>query len=86
MMTLVCALLWVATILLLARVVLSWLEFFGVRRPIVGPGRTAWDLLYTVTEPVLSPLRKIIPPAGMFDLSVIVAFVIIFVLRVALGC
>jgi YggT family protein len=86
MMTLLCAVLWVATLLLLLRVVLSWLEFFGVRRPIVGPLRSAWDLLYTLTEPMLRPLRKIIPPAGMFDISVVVAFVIIFVLRVALGC
>jgi YggT family protein len=86
MMTLLCAVLWIATILLLIRVVLSWLEFFGVRRPIVGPGRTAWDALFGVTEPILRPLRKIIPPAGMFDISVVVAFVIIFVLRVALGC
>jgi uncharacterized protein YggT (Ycf19 family) len=36
-----------------------------------------------VTEPVLRPLRKVIPPAGMFDISVVVAFVIIFVLQVA---
>ena len=86
MMTLLCAVLWVATLLLLLRVVLSWLEFFGVRRPIVGPLRSAWDLLFTLTEPILRPLRKIIPPAGMFDISVVVAFVIIFVLRVALGC
>ena len=80
---LICIALWVATLLLLARVVVSWLEFFCVRRPIVGPGRTAWDLLYDVTEPALRPLRRIIPPAGMFDISVIVAFVIIFVLRYA---
>jgi YggT family protein len=86
MMTLLCSVLWVATLLLLLRVVLSWLEFFGVRRPIVGPLRSAWDLLFTLTEPILRPLRKIIPPAGMFDISVVVAFVIIFVLRVALGC
>jgi YggT family protein len=86
MMTLLCAVLWIATILLLIRVVLSWLEFFGVRRPIAGPGRTAWDALFGVTEPILRPLRKIIPPAGMFDISVVVAFVIIFVLRVALNC
>jgi uncharacterized protein YggT (Ycf19 family) len=32
---------------------------------------------------MLRPLRRIIPPAGMFDMSVIVAFVIIFVLQVA---
>jgi YggT family protein len=86
MMTLLCLVLWLATLLLLLRVALSWLEFFGVRRPIVGPLRSAWDLLYTLTEPMLRPLRKIIPPAGMFDISVVVAFVIIFVLRIALSC
>ncbi|MGE5226248.1 MAG: YggT family protein [Planctomycetaceae bacterium] len=78
---LICAALTVAWILLLVRVVVSWLEFFGVRRPITGPLRTAYDLLFDVTEPMLRPLRKIIPPAGMFDLSVVVAFIVIFVLQ-----
>jgi YggT family protein len=81
--SLICLALTLAWILLLIRVVVSWLEFFGVRRPIAGPLRTAYDLLFAVTEPMLRPLRRIIPPAGMFDMSVIVAFVIIFVLQVA---
>ena len=81
--SLICLALTLAWLLLLIRVVLSWLEFFGVRRPISGPMRSAWDLVYTVTEPMLRPLRKVIPPAGMFDISVVVAFVIIFVLQVA---
>jgi len=81
--SLICLALTLAWIVLLIRVVVSWLEFFGVRRPIAGPLRTAYDLLFAVTEPMLRPLRKIIPPAGMFDMSVIVAFVIIFVLQVA---
>jgi len=72
-------------ILLLARVVLSWLEMFGVRIPISGPWRSIADLLNDVTEPVLRPLRKIVPPAGMFDLSVVVAFIIVIVLQQALN-
>jgi len=80
---LICLALTVAWLVLLARVVVSWLEFFGVRPPVGGPLRSAYDLLFAVTEPVLRPLRKVIPPAGMFDISVIVAFVIIFVLQVA---
>jgi YggT family protein len=78
---LICVALTVAWIILLARVVLSWLEFFGVRRPITGPLRTLWDLLFDVTEPIVRPLRRIVPPAGMFDLSIVVAFVVIFVLQ-----
>ncbi len=72
-------------ILLLARVIVSWLEMFGVRIPISGPWRSIADLLNDVTEPVLRPLRKIVPPAGMFDLSVVVAFIIVIVLQQALN-
>src|SRR2546422_10522443 len=75
---LICIALWVATLLLLARVVVSWLEFFGVRRRIVGPGRAAWDLLYDVTEPALRPLRRIIPPAGVVGISVLLCVLIFF--------
>jgi YggT family protein len=80
---LICLALTVAWLVLLARVVVSWLEFFGVRPPVTGSLRSAYDLLFAVTEPVLRPLRRVIPPAGMFDISVVVAFVIIFVLQVA---
>jgi YggT family protein len=80
----ICFALTVFWIVLLARVVVSWLEVFGIRPPVAGPLRAAYDLLFDVTEPVLRPLRRIVPPAGMFDLSVIVAFVIILVLQSAI--
>jgi YggT family protein len=80
---LICVALTLFEIVLLIRVVTSWLEVFGVRPPISGPLRSAYDLLHDVTEPVLRPLRRIVPPAGMFDLSVVVAFVIILVLQQA---
>ena len=69
--------------ILLVRVVLSWIQLAGVRPPATGPLRSAYDLLFDVTEPVLRPLRRIVPPAGMFDLSVVIAFVIIIVLQQA---
>ena len=78
---LICVALTVAWILLLIRVLVSWLEYFGVRPPVSGPLRGAYTLLYDVTEPGLRPLRKVVPQAGMFDLSVLVAFVIIFVFQ-----
>lgn len=80
----ICFLLTVAWILLLIRVVVSWLPVLGARPPSSGPLRTAHDLLFDVTEPVLRPIRRLVPPAGAFDLSVAVAFVIIFVLQIAI--
>jgi YggT family protein len=63
---------------------------FGFRPPLSGPVRKLLDLLDDVTDPVLRPLRAMIPPiraGGVgIDLSIIVAFVILAVLRQALDC
>ncbi len=80
---LLCVALTLFWVILLVRVVLSWIQLAGVRPPATGPLRSAYDLLFDVTEPVLRPLRRIVPPAGMFDLSVVIAFVIIIVLQQA---
>ncbi|HZD78802.1 MAG TPA: YggT family protein [Actinomycetota bacterium] len=86
----VCVLLTVYWFILLAQVLLSWAFVLGVRRPYSGPGRVVMDALDAVTYPVLRPLRSLIPPVRMggmgLDLSVLLAFVILWVLRVALGC
>lgn len=85
-----CVAITVYTILLLIKVLVSWAFLFGFRPPITGPVRWFLDLLDDVTEPLLRPLRALIPPiraGGVgLDLSVIVAFVILWVLRVALKC
>jgi YggT family protein len=83
-LSLICIALTVFWILLFARVILSWVVAMGGRPPVTGPFRTIVELLHDVTEPVIAPLRKIVPPAGMFDISVMIAFVIILVLRTAI--
>jgi YggT family protein len=78
-----CLALTLAWLLLLARVIVSWVVFAGWRPPSTGPVRSAYDLLDNVTDWAIKPLRKIVPPAGMFDMSVLVAFIVIFVARTA---
>jgi len=50
-----------------------------------GIGRTVYELLWDVTEPVLRPLRKVLPPVqagGLgLDFSPILVFVILGVLQ-----
>jgi YggT family protein len=90
LMDVVCVVLTVYTIILFVRVLVSWAFLFGFRPPYSGPLRTVLDLLDDVTEPVLRPLRALIPPiraGGVgLDLSIIIAFVILAVLRTALNC
>ena len=89
-LSVLCVVITVYTIILFVKVIVSWAVLFGIRPPVSGPLRWAFELLDDVTEPVLRPLRAIIPPiraGGVgLDVSVIVAFVILAILRTALNC
>ena len=39
------------------------------------------NLVYLITEPILAPLRRIIPPLGMFDITPMVAIILISVVQ-----
>ena len=78
---LLCAIVVVYIVVLAARAILSW---FPVRPG--TPVATIYSLLLDLTEPVLAPMRRIIPPAGMIDLSFLVLFFLLaFLQRVVCG-
>jgi YggT family protein len=64
-------------ILIIARVVLSWGQLTYRNR--------LMRFLINVTEPLLGPLRRTLPPLGPFDISPLVASVIILFLRAAVA-
>ena len=60
---------------LLARALISWIPNIDPYHPVVR-------FLYTITEPVLEPIRKLVPPlGGMIDISMIIAFFAIIILE-----
>jgi YggT family protein len=58
--------------LLIARVVLSWTN------PMGGGGLVAF--VYQVTEPILAPIRRVLPATGGIDWSPLVAMLILGVI------
>lgn len=74
-----CNLITIFIVLLFARAVLSW---FPVRPD--GPMAQLNQILITLTDWALRPLRSVIPPAGMFDLSFMVLIFGLFILRSAI--
>lgn len=66
---LVLALAQVLTFAIIARSLLSW--FPNAARNPLG------EFLYTVTEPILAPFRRIVPRFGMLDLSPLVAIIVL---------
>ncbi|HEY4201205.1 MAG TPA: YggT family protein [Devosiaceae bacterium] len=65
----------------LIMIIMSWLISFNVintRNEFVAG---LWRIVNAVTEPILRPIRRIIPPVSGLDLSPIIVFIIIFFLQ-----
>ncbi|CAN7305402.1 YggT family protein [Devosia sp. LjRoot16] len=69
----------------LIMIIMSWLISFNVintRNQFVA---SIWRVLNQITEPILKPIRRVIPAMGGLDLSPLIVFVIIFFLQNLIG-
>lgn len=81
-MGILCTLLDLFLLAVFGRIILSWF-------PIEPGGALArvFSFLYSVTEPVMGPVRRTIPPIGMIDISPIVVLLGVQIVGGALlGC
>lgn len=85
-MTIICLVLNLYLIALFGRIILSWF-------PVAPESAMAqiFSVLYTITEPVLGPIRRLLPPIGAggmgLDLSpIIVTLTLSLIVFPALGC
>jgi YggT family protein len=63
---------------LIGRAIFSWIEPY--------PRNQVHRLLYRVTEPVIAPVRRVIPPVGGIDLSfIVVMFAVGLLIRLISG-
>ena len=62
----------VLTIAIIGRALLSWFP--------IDPRNPIAEFLVTVTEPILAPIRSILPRMGMFDLTPLVAIILLQVI------
>ncbi len=77
MLSLLGAIVTVYIVVMAARAIFSWFPPSSSASGLATVNRLLMDL----TEPVLAPLRRVIPPVGMFDLSFMVAFFGLVILR-----
>ena len=60
-------------LLILLRVLFSWIN--------LGPGNDLVRLVYQLTEPILAPLRRYIPPFGGLDITPMVALMLLALVK-----
>jgi YggT family protein len=75
------ALLGLIQVVLIVYVVISWLYAFDVvsrRNAFVS---SVWEFTRRISDPLLRPLRRLIPPIAGVDLSVLVMLLILWLLQ-----
>ena len=61
------------TILLVVRALMSWFD--------PGFQSAIGRFIFSITEPIVAPVRQVIPSTGMLDLSIMVTMLLIILLR-----
>ena len=64
-----------AGFVIFGRVMISWL----VAAQMLSPTNPIVNALFNVTEPILGPIRKVIPRVGMFDFSPMLVMIFLFI-------
>lgn len=59
----------VLTFAIIIRAILSWFA--------LGPGNPVLAFLFSITEPILAPLRRIVPRIGFLDITPFVAIILL---------
>lgn len=69
------------TWVVIAAAVFSWLYAFNVVNPRNQIVATIGEMLYKLTEPVIRPIRRVMPNLGGIDLSPVVLLLLIFLIQ-----
>ena len=65
------------SLLIFVRIIFSWV--------MVSYSNRLMRFLVNATEPLMGPLRRMVPPVGRFDISPIVAFIILWLFQAAVA-
>lgn len=75
------AILGLMQIVLIVYVVISWLYAFDVVSRRNSFVNSIWEFTRRISDPILRPLRRLIPPVAGVDLSVLVMLLILWLLQ-----
>jgi YggT family protein len=71
--TLLLSIIQILSLLIFARAIFSWFD--------PGYSSQIGRLLFQITEPIIAPIRQVLPPMGMLDLSVLVTLILLMILQ-----
>ena len=69
------------TYIIIIVAIMSWLIAFNVINVYNDVVRTIWNALNAVTEPLLKPIRNVLPALGGLDISPVILLLLIFLVQ-----
>ena len=81
MMVMVVSVVMIMGVIVIAVVIVSWLMAFGVINAYNPMVRSIWQALNAVTEPLLAPIRNIMPNLGGIDISPVILSLALYFIR-----
>ncbi len=67
-------------VILIIRLIMEWVFAFSRNFRPTGPLAVALEVVYSVTDPPLKALRRVIPPLRLGQISLDLAFIVLFIL------
>jgi YggT family protein len=67
--------------LIVVLMILSWLSIFGIVNTYNRVVSIVTEFLYRITEPLLQPIRNILPNLGGLDISPLILILLLYFLR-----
>ena len=77
LIALVHTVIWIYIYLLIGQAVLSWLVAFGIVNRHNRVVAMVGDFLWRITEPLLRPIRRILPDLGGIDISPVILILLL---------
>ena len=74
---LISTIIWLFIYMLIAQAVLSWLLAFGIVNRYNRIVAMVGDFLWRITEPLLRPIRRVLPDLGGLDISPVVLILLL---------
>ena len=77
-------LLWLFLVMLWVRFVVDWVQVFARSWSPSGPLLVVLELVYSVTDPPIKALRRIIPPLRLGSIALDISFLLVMILTYVL--
>ena len=71
-------------VLLIIRLVVDWIQVFARSWQPTGPVLVVLEIVFSITDPPIKAVRKVIPPLRLGSIALDVSFILVFIVVILL--